>query len=166
MTDKHEANEVASGLSDDTTGLGRFGWHPDPAIDFCIEVETLQSRMHGAEHGLSKPGEKPETIADVAVDIERAMWFRVGGDLGAIDAKHLLRRLEARANAAASPTAAAKAERPEGPRIIHLPYPMHGYGVCVGGRWDGWLFWHHPDGQWVSKQKLYAAPLPAPGDAP
>jgi hypothetical protein len=59
-----------------------------------------------------------------------------------------------------------EAERPDGPRIIHLPYPMHGYGICVGGRWDGWLFWHHPDGQWVSKQKLYAAPLPAPEVTP
>jgi hypothetical protein len=21
------------------------------------------------------------------------------------------------------------------------------HGVCVGGRWDGWLMWKHPDGQ-------------------
>jgi hypothetical protein len=27
-------------------------------------------------------------------------------------------------------------------------------GVCVGGRWDGWLMTHHPDGQWVSQRKL------------
>jgi hypothetical protein len=26
--------------------------------------------------------------------------------------------------------------------------------VCVGGRWDGWLFWLHPNGGWVSARKL------------
>ena len=26
--------------------------------------------------------------------------------------------------------------------------------VCVGGRWDGWKFYRHPDGQWVSLEKL------------
>lgn len=40
------------------------------------------------------------------------------------------------------------------PRVICLPYPMHGYGVCVGGRYDGWLMWQHPDGQWVTKANL------------
>lgn len=29
-----------------------------------------------------------------------------------------------------------------------------GYGVCVGGRFDGWLMRKHPDGQWVSVEKL------------
>lgn len=28
------------------------------------------------------------------------------------------------------------------------------HAVCCGGRWDGWLFVLHPDGQWVSKRKL------------
>lgn len=28
------------------------------------------------------------------------------------------------------------------------------HAVCVGGRWDGWLMWKHPDGQWVSVRKL------------
>jgi hypothetical protein len=40
------------------------------------------------------------------------------------------------------------------PMILCLPYPMHGYGVCVGGHYDGWLMWQHPDGQWVTKSKL------------
>ncbi|ABL71802.1 Lar family restriction alleviation protein [Paracoccus denitrificans] len=40
------------------------------------------------------------------------------------------------------------------PRVICLPYPMHGYGVCVGGRYDGWLMWQHLDGQWVTKSNL------------
>jgi hypothetical protein len=28
------------------------------------------------------------------------------------------------------------------------------HAVCVGGRWDGWKFYKHPDGQWVSIEKL------------
>lgn len=27
-------------------------------------------------------------------------------------------------------------------------------GVCIGGRWDGWLMVRHPDGHWVSHHKL------------
>ncbi len=26
--------------------------------------------------------------------------------------------------------------------------------VCVGGKWDGWLFWLHPNGNWISARKL------------
>ena len=32
-------------------------------------------------------------------------------------------------------------------------------GVCVGGRWDGWLMIRHPDGHWVSQHKLDAVDL-------
>lgn len=28
------------------------------------------------------------------------------------------------------------------------------HAVKVGGRFDGWLMWKHPDGQWVSVRKL------------
>lgn len=29
------------------------------------------------------------------------------------------------------------------------------YAACLdGGRFNGWLMWRHPDGQWVSKRKL------------
>lgn len=27
-------------------------------------------------------------------------------------------------------------------------------GVCLEGRWKGWLFGKHSDGQWVSVRKL------------
>ena len=27
-------------------------------------------------------------------------------------------------------------------------------GVCMDGRWRGWLFRRHADGQWVSVRKL------------
>ena len=37
-------------------------------------------------------------------------------------------------------------------RILVLP---NGHtGVCVGGRFNGWLMHRHPDGQWVSVVKL------------
>jgi hypothetical protein len=35
-----------------------------------------------------------------------------------------------------------------------LPMPSGHYGVCIGGRWDGWLMRRHPDGQWVTDCKL------------
>lgn len=92
--------EIKKGLSDDVSGLGRFRHHPNPAIDFCIEVETLQSRLFDAKGSLSKPGTEPETVVSVLADIQKAMDFRVGGDEGAVNAKRLLRELEADALAA------------------------------------------------------------------
>lgn len=50
-----------------------------------------------------------------------------------------------------APDARADALR-EAARII----PMHTqsmYGVCIGGRWDGWVIVKHPDGYWVSHNK-------------
>lgn len=80
--------------------LARFGNHPDPAIDFCIEVEKLESRLHQAELGLSKPGEAPERVQLVLGDMARAMDFITGGDEGAVSAKAALRELLERAGKA------------------------------------------------------------------
>lgn len=77
-----------------TTQLGRFGHHPDPANDFCIEVEAIQGQLFDATHGISKPGTEPVTIDTVRNRIERAMDFRVGADEIAVSAKQLLRTLE------------------------------------------------------------------------
>lgn len=38
------------------------------------------------------------------------------------------------------------------PRIIPF-HTMGNFGVCVGGRWDGWVMVKHPDGYWVSHHK-------------
>lgn len=27
-------------------------------------------------------------------------------------------------------------------------------GYCSSGHWAGWIFWKHPDGQWVSLAKI------------
>lgn len=39
-------------------------------------------------------------------------------------------------------------------RMILLDDVLPGWAVCVGGRWDMWLFCRYPDGQWVSHMKL------------
>ena len=97
---------ITQGLTDDATGLGRFRHHPDPAIDFCLQVETLESRLHQAMNSLCKPGDEPEAVENVLVAIEQAMGFRVGGDEGAVNAKAVLRDLEKQARAALVPAPA------------------------------------------------------------
>lgn len=95
---------IVKGLLSDAAAkaanLGKFGHHPDPAIDFEIEIESLQARLIDAKGGVSKPGEAVETVASVLEDIERAMTFRVGGDPSAVRAKQTLRDLEADARQA------------------------------------------------------------------
>ena len=70
--------------------LGRFGHHPDPATDFEIEVQALESIVTDREHGLRRsepwPGER----------LACAMTFKVGGVETAVEAKALLRDLEPR----------------------------------------------------------------------
>ncbi|MBZ9600686.1 hypothetical protein [Phyllobacterium chamaecytisi] len=73
--------------------LGLFGHHPDPANDFCIEVEAIEGLHFNALHGISKPGTTPPTMAEVQDRISRAMEFRVGGDEIAVKAKAKLRAL-------------------------------------------------------------------------
>lgn len=67
--------------------LGRFNHHPDPAIDFCVEVEELQGMAYNRKVGFD-----PEP--DLDQRIFNAMGFRVGGDQGAIAAKQLLREID------------------------------------------------------------------------
>lgn len=69
--------------------LGRFGHHPDPAIDFCVEVEEIEALVCDATNGIRDCG------SEAVHRIGRAMDFRVGGDQGAVDAKGRLRELEA-----------------------------------------------------------------------
>jgi len=120
---------IAKGLlSDDEASkakLGKFGHHPDPAIDFCIEVESLQARLFDAKHGISKPGYASEPVANVSEDIRRAMMFRVGGDEGAVAAKAILRELEAEA-IAALPASPAPTEEGRQPIELHIVFKDEG----------------------------------------
>jgi hypothetical protein len=67
-----------------------FDHHPDPAIDFCIEVEEIQSIAHDRSIGFVNADDS--RLED---RIFRAMQFNVGGDENAISAKALLREIEA-----------------------------------------------------------------------
>ncbi len=77
--------------SDEDTELGRFGHHPNPAIDFCMEVEKLEGESYNMRAGI--PSAMPLTTFRERV--AKAMQFRVGGDLNAINAKGVLRSIEA-----------------------------------------------------------------------
>lgn len=72
-----------------TEKLGRFGHHPDPAIDFEVEVGDLVAEAFNADHGM---GEREPVVGRVRA----AMLFRVGGVPSAVAAKNTLRDLENR----------------------------------------------------------------------
>ena len=63
-----------------------FGHHPDPAIDFEVEVGAIEGLVYEARVGLADSDA-------VTARIERAMQFRVGGDAGAVRAKARLREI-------------------------------------------------------------------------
>lgn len=69
--------------------LQRFGHHPDPAIDFCVEVEELIAILADRKLGVANPDN-----AGLDARVEKAMKFRVGGDPGAVRAKDMLREVE------------------------------------------------------------------------
>lgn len=84
--------------------LGKFGHHPDPAIDFEVEIETIQSLLYDATHGVTSRDDIPA----ISERISKAMDFRVGGDPGAVAAKHMLRDLEKEAAKQMNPVMPAR----------------------------------------------------------
>lgn len=73
--------------------LGRFGHHPDPATDFCVEVEALQGEAENHRIGLMNG---TPSRAELQQRVAKAMNFRVGGDPIAVHAKEILRMIEGR----------------------------------------------------------------------
>lgn len=73
-----------------TEQLGRFGHHPDPAIDFCVEVEEIEAITHNIGIGFE------ECTNEFRERFARAFDFHVGGSAHAIAAKEVLRRCDAR----------------------------------------------------------------------
>jgi len=65
-----------------------FGHHPDPAVDFCLEVEAIENEAVDQKAGM------PPRFS-VAERAARALQFRVGGDPRAIAAKAALRAIAA-----------------------------------------------------------------------
>lgn len=70
-----------------TVELGRFGHHPDPAIDFCEEVDIIEGLAYDVSVGLADK----KTVED---RIFRASMFRVGGICAAVDARKRLLLVE------------------------------------------------------------------------
>lgn len=59
-----------------TETLGKFGHHPDPAIDAEVEVETLQGYLCNAHGGLKRAldyqGATPASL-NIKADVRRAL---------------------------------------------------------------------------------------------
>lgn len=72
--------------------LGRFGQHPDPIIDYSVEVECIQSmvadyKMSGRAFG---DDDKPVTLDEMMRRIWKANGFRVGVVPEALSARRAL----------------------------------------------------------------------------
>jgi len=65
---------------------GRFGHHPDPAVDFCVEVEEIEAMVYNRSVGFD-----PEPSLDGRMTA--AAGFKDVTDLWTIDAKACLRDL-------------------------------------------------------------------------
>jgi hypothetical protein len=87
--------------------LGPFNHHPDPAIDFCIEVEVIEAEWLNIRHGFTN-GTPPRS--EIVERLTKAMRFRVGGDQCAVNAKTMLRKIEAEMSA--TPTNESPAPQP------------------------------------------------------
>lgn len=70
-----------------TEKIGRFGHHPDQAIDFEVEITDLIGQAFEADHGMT---EREPVVAR----IRQARLFRVGGVPSCVAAKDTLRTLE------------------------------------------------------------------------
>jgi hypothetical protein len=72
-----------------------------------------------------------------------------------------LTALQAERDAAVARAEAAENAMVREPYIVKIgPY----HGICIGGRWDNWMFHMSASGQWVSQQKLSTAALTPPAD--
>ena len=67
--------------------LARFGHHPDPAIDFCIEVEDIEGMAYNVKVGFH------DTKDDLRPKLERALNSGPWIDQHARDAKHILYKI-------------------------------------------------------------------------
>lgn len=67
--------------------MERFGHHPDPAVDFCVEVDAIVGLVEDVKAGT-------QDCKPVEDRMFRAEQFRVGGDERAVSAKANLRKAE------------------------------------------------------------------------
>lgn len=85
----HIFQQIKSKLTDSAQPCGRFGHNPNPAIDFCVEVDEIEAIAFNIEKGISG-----ENKSEFFNRLFKALQFRVGGDEGAIKAKERLRALQ------------------------------------------------------------------------
>ena len=143
--------------------LGLFDHHPDPAIDFCIEVEEIEAQAWNLKHGLHAP-----TEWQLNNRIRKAMYFRVGGDQGAVAAKDKLREIEKSLAAPNSPVAekavawrGRRGDYPIGTKAHHFN-GGHWTRTERGWQWNGGDTFPQPgpDAFEVEIPALYAHPTP------
>jgi hypothetical protein len=75
-------------MTDAIEKLGRFGHHPDPAIDYCVEVEELEGMMFNRRVGFDAEPSLDERVG-------KALGFSVAGDQNAIGARQTLKEIDA-----------------------------------------------------------------------
>lgn len=71
--------------------VAKFGHHPEPATDFCVEVEAIEGEWFNVQVGFENGTPSKDELMK---RVDAAMAFRVGGDLNAIKAKALLREID------------------------------------------------------------------------
>lgn len=82
----------------DAETLGRFGHHPDPADDFCIEVECLQGEWENHKTGFMNGTPSRD---EVKARVFRAMTAGPFITERCLNAKGILRQVEQEMRAAA-----------------------------------------------------------------
>lgn len=75
--------------------LGRFGWHPEPATDFLVEVDYIAQLVLEKSIGYPDSQDGKPIQSEIESRIFKAMGFNVGGDEACVVAKEKLRNLEA-----------------------------------------------------------------------
>lgn len=137
MTDNHPSR-----VSPPEKPLGKFGHHPDPATDFEVEVEEIESIITDVRLGL-----RPKD--DIEPRLSNAMKFRVGGVPSAVAAKDTLRALQ---DSLMSPTS-----QPQGGWRTMESAPKDGTFVWLcKTQWNGsayfyihLAYWRDEDPRWV-----------------
>jgi len=69
-----------------STSCARFGHHPSPAVDYCIEVDQIMAIAYDCKTGLA-------SSIELRARFTTAISFVPGGDLFCILAKNQLRLL-------------------------------------------------------------------------
>ncbi|MBV8661482.1 MAG: hypothetical protein JO107_00135, partial [Hyphomicrobiales bacterium] len=104
------------------------------------DMRAIFAALDEAEARVAKLRETKTPATRGLVNLSKAMWDDAEDENDAL-----------RAELARAQESNALLDRMQTTRFLLLDDKI---AVCVGGRWDGWKMWRHPDGQWVSGEKL------------